>query len=404
MIGIFQDWLSLLLRWAHIVAAISWIGSSFYFMWLDSSLKRRSNMDPGIRGENWSVHGGGFYHTRKFMNAPDGMPGELHWFKWESYATWMTGFALLAAVYYWQASSYLIDRSVADLAPWQAILLSTVSLVAGWLLYDRLCRSRLRDRPELVFGLLFAAIVALSWLYLQVFSARAAFLHVGAVIATIMSANVFLVIIPNQKIVVADLKAGRVPDARFGETAKLRSTHNNYLTLPVIFMMISNHYPMTFGHPLAPLVVAGVLVLGVVVRNWFNRYEAGEIGRGLWWQWPVSGAVVAALALLTVWRPDVPRQASGAEVTAAEAVAIASVHCTTCHAANPSHDAFEEAPAGVRLETAEELRRHAPKIMAQAVLSEAMPLGNETGMTAEERARLGAWIRAGAPNSPRQPR
>jgi uncharacterized membrane protein len=391
-----QDWLSLLFRWAHIVAAIGWIGSSFYFMWLDLSLKRRAAMDPGIKGENWTVHGGGFYHTQKYMVAPEAMPDDLHWFRWESYATWMTGFALLVVTYYWQASSFLIDPAVADIRPWQAVLLSMVSLAAGWVVYDWMCDSRLRERPVLVFAILFAALVALAWGYAQVFSARAAFLHVGAVIATIMSANVFMVIIPNQRIVVADLKAGRTPDPAYGEIAKLRSTHNNYLTLPVIFLMISNHYPFTFGHPLAPLIVAGVLVLGVVVRNWFNRYEGGETGAGILWQWPVAGLLVAALALVSAWRPD--RVTVEGRVTAAEAVAIARAHCAACHAAAPAHVGFAEAPGGVVLETADDLRRHRAAVLSQAVLSGAMPLGNETGMTPGERARLGAWIEAGAPD------
>ncbi|MBK0398766.1 urate hydroxylase PuuD [Limibaculum sp. M0105] len=396
MAGLLGDWLSLLLRWAHIVAAIGWIGSSFYFMWLDASLKRRAGMDTGVKGENWTVHGGGFYHTQKYMVAPDAMPDDLHWFKWESYSTWLSGFALLAVTYYWHASSLLIDPAVADLVPWQAVLLSMISLAAGWVLYDWLCDSRLRDRPVAVFAILFAALVLMSWGFAQVFSARAAFLHVGAVIATIMSANVFLVIIPNQKIVVADLKAGRTPDPVYGQIAKLRSTHNNYLTLPVIFMMISNHYPFTYGHPYAPVIVAGVLVLGVVVRNWFNLYEGGAQGLAIRWQWPLAAALVAGLALFSAWRPD--RVALAAEVGGAEALGIAQAHCVACHAARPTAEGFTEAPAGVTLETIADLRRHAAQVRLQAILSDAMPLGNPTGMTPDERARLGAWIDAGMPD------
>ena len=232
-----DEWLSLLLRWAHIVAGIGWIGSSFYFMWLDSSLRRAEGMPAGVKGENWSVHGGGFYHIRKYAVAPESMPGDLHWFKWESYSTWLTGFALLAVVYYWGAESYLIDRSVADISQIQAIAISVVSLAVGWLVYDRLCKSDLADRPVLLFAILFAFICAAAWAWGLVFSARAAFLHVGAMTGTIMTGNVFLVIIPNQRVVVADLKAGRTPDAKYGRIAKLRSTHNNYLTLPVLFMI-----------------------------------------------------------------------------------------------------------------------------------------------------------------------
>jgi uncharacterized membrane protein len=391
-----QDWLSLLLRWAHIVAGIGWIGSSFYFMWLDSSLKRREGMGAAVKGENWTVHGGGFYHTQKYLVAPEAMPADLHWFKWESYSTWLTGFALLAVIYYWGAESFLIDRSVADLAPWQAIGLSVASLGFGWVVYDALCRSPLRADGRLVFAALFAFVCAMAVVYGQLFSARAAFLHVGALIATFMTGNVFFVIIPNQKIVVADLVAGRTPDPRYGAIAKLRSTHNNYLTLPVIFMMISNHYPMTFGHPWSVAIVAAVLLMGVVVRHWFNTWESGATGPAVWWQWPAAAALSGFLVVFGGWRPGAVEAA--APVTAAEAVALAQVHCAACHAARPTHDGFEEAPGGVMLETAEQLRAHAPRVLAQAVLTEAMPLGNETGMTAEDRARLGAWLRAGGPD------
>ena len=389
--NVVQDWLSLLLRWAHIVAGISWIGSSFYFMWLDSSLKHRAGMADGVKGENWTVHGGGFYHTQKYMVAPDQMPDDLHWFRWESYATWITGFALLSVTYYWSASAYLIDRSVADLAPWQAVAISIAGLIGGWFVYDGLCKSALRHRPAVMFGVLFVALVAATWAYGQIFSARAAFLQVGATIATFMSGNVFLVIIPNQRVVVADLKAGRVPDGRYGAIAKLRSTHNNYLTLPVLFLMISNHYPMTFGHPYAWGIVALVLVLGVVVRHWFNAHEAGRHGMAVAWQWPVAAVLALGLIAFTAWRPD---RVAVAGATEAEAMAIVQTHCVACHAGVPAHEAFEEAPGGVALETAAQVLTHAAKVRAQAVLSDAMPLGNETGMTAHERAALGAWLEA----------
>jgi len=389
-LNILQDWLNLLFRWAHIVAGISWIGSSFYFMWLDSSLKRRGGMAEGVKGENWTVHGGGFYHTQKYMVAPQSMPDDLHWFRWESYATWITGFALLSVTYYWSASSYLIDRSVADLAPWQAVAISVAGLVGGWVVYDGLCRSPLRHRPVVMFGVLFVALVVATWAYGQVFSARAAFLQVGATIATFMSGNVFLVIIPNQRIVVADLKAGRVPDGKYGEIAKLRSTHNNYLTLPVLFLMISNHYPMTFGHPHAWAIVAAVLVLGVVVRDWFNAHEAGAHGTRVVWQWPAAAILTIGLIAFSAWRPD--RVVVEGNVSDAQAVAIVQTHCSACHAAAPTHEAFDEAPGGVMLETNEQIRTHAAKVKSQAVLTNAMPLGNETGMTPEERASLGAWL------------
>jgi uncharacterized membrane protein len=396
MTAIIQDWLSLFLRWAHIIAAIGWIGSSFYFMWLDASLKRAASLPEGVTGESWSVHGGGFYHVQKYAVAPERMPADLHWFKWESYLTWLTGFALLAVTYYWSASSYLLAPG-SGLAPWQGVAVSLAALGLGWVFYDRLCRSPLRRRPALMFAVLFAGIVAASWALGQVLSARAAFLQTGAMIATLMTGNVFLVIIPNQKVVVADLKAGRTPDPRYGEIAKLRSTHNNYLTLPVIFLMISNHYPMTFGHRWSWAIVALVLALGAIVRHWFNRYEAGATGAAIRWQWPVSGALAAGMVALTAWQPAGEASAAG-RVTTAEAVAIARARCAACHAASPSWEGFEAAPGGVMLETAAQLKAHAERVLAQTVLSEAMPLGNVTEMTAEERVRLGAWIRGGMPD------
>ena len=392
MEAILQDWLSLALRWAHIVAGISWIGSSFYFMWLDSSLKRREGMSDTVKGENWTVHGGGFYHTQKYLVAPEAMPGDLHWFKWESYLTWISGFALLFVTYYWSASAYLIDRSVADIPPMQAITMSVLGLGLGWVFYDRMCRSALRHTPVLLFALLFIGLVAATWGYSQVFSARAAFIQVGATIATWMTGNVFLVIMPNQRIVVEDLKAGRVPDGKYGDIAKLRSTHNNYLTLPVLFLMISNHYPMTFGHPWNWGVVAFVLALGVVIRDWFNKHESGQHGNAVLWQWPAAAGLFIGLIAFTAWKPGGEVVVEGS-VSDAEAMAIVQTHCVACHAAAPAHEAFDEAPGGVALETAGQVRALASKVLAQAVNTKAMPLGNETGMTAEERAKLGKWLR-----------
>jgi uncharacterized membrane protein len=397
MLGIIQDWLSLFLRWAHIIAAIGWIGSSFYFMGLDASLKRSSRNAKGVTGENWSVHGGGFYHIQKYSVAPDEMPADLHWFKWESYLTWLSGFSLMIVTYYWSASSYLIDRSIADLAPWQGVAISIAGLALGWVFYDLLCKSALKVNPPLMFAVLFAVIVAAAWGFGFVFSPRATFLQVGAMIATIMTGNVFMVIIPNQRIVVADLKAGRTPDPKYGEIAKLRSTHNNYLTLPVLFMMISNHYPMTFGHEWNWGIVAFVLALGAIIRNWFNRYEAGEQGVGIQWQWPVSAALAAGLVAFSSWKPSGEAVAADPVFTA-DALAIAQIRCIACHSATPTAEGFEAAPGAVMFDTAGQLKSHAQKVLAQTVLTETMPLGNMTAMTPEERARLGAWIRAGMPD------
>ena len=388
-----QDWLSLLLRWAHIVAGIGWIGSSFYFMWLDSTLRRRENMSDAIVGENWTVHGGGFYHTVKYKNAPEAMPEDLHWFRLESYFTWLTGFALMCVTYYWSASSLLVDPGV---LPWHGIALSLLGLVGGWLFYDALCRSRLREHPAQLFGLLFLAIVGLSWAYDLVYTGRGAFLQVGAMIATLMTCNVLMVIIPNQRVVVADLKAGRIPDPEYGRIAKLRSTHNNYLTLPVIFLMISNHYPMTYSVEWNWAIVAVVLAMGAIVRNWFNRWEGGESGAGVAWQWPSAVALGSAL-FLTSAISDMDR--GGTEPVAAEAaIGILHARCSACHAAEPLDEAHTVPPGDIAFDTVDEIRLHASRILAQAVRSDAMPPANSTGMTEEERAILGTWIAAGTPD------
>ncbi|MAS44044.1 MAG: cysteine desulfurase [Rhodobacteraceae bacterium] len=393
MEAIFHDWISFAVRAAHIVAAIGWIGSSFYFMWLDYSLRHDPDLPDGVKGESWSVHGGGFYQVRKFAVAPEKMPQVLHWFKWESYSTWLTGFAMMAVTYYWGASSFLIDREVADLPVFAAISISIASLGVGWLLYDQLCKSPLKSRPAVLFAILYAAILLLCWLYGQIFSARAAWLHTGAVIATMMSGNVFLVIIPNQRKVVEALKAGEAPDARYGEIAKLRSTHNNYLTLPVVAMMISNHYPIAFGHPHNWILVGYILAIGGIIRHFFNMHDQGKHGRAVMWQWPTATLLFICMMWTSAWRPD----QGSADLDAGRAMTIVATHCTVCHAASPLHENFEEAPGGVMFDTVEQMRTHAPKMLAQAVLSNIMPLGNETGMTAEDRAVLGAWLRAGAP-------
>jgi len=391
------DWMGLLVRWLHIVTAIAWIGSSFYFMWLDNSLRDYGTLEPGAGGENWLVHGGGFYHIQKYRVAPDRMPEELHWFKWESYMTWVSGFCLMAIVYYWGAESYLIDRSVLDVSPAVAIAISVASLALGWTVYDLLCRSPLRRHGAVLFAVLFAFIVLSAYGFGLVFSGRAAFLHVGSMIATMMSANVFMVIIPNQKKVVAALAAGEAPDPALGQAAKLRSAHNNYLTLPVLFMMISNHYPVVFGHDWNWLVVALVLPLGAVVRDFFNARNARRTGNALRWQWPVAAALTIALIALTAWNPG-GEAAVEDEVLTAEALAIVQTRCAACHTANPTDEDFDKPPGGVMFDDAAMLKAHAARVLAQAVLTDAMPLGNKTGMTKEERARLGAWIKAGMPD------
>ena len=389
------DWLSLAFRWAHIVAGIGWIGASFYFMALDFSLRHRKELPEGVKGENWSVHGGGFYHIQKYMVAPEEMPKDLKWFQWESYATWLTGFALMSVVYYWQADIYLIDRSVLALTQLQAVGISLGVLVASWLVYDALCKSPLKENQTAMFAVLFVLIVSAAYGLGEIFSARAVFLHIGAMIGTIMTGNVFFVIIPNQRIVVADLKAGKTPDPRFGQIAKLRSTHNNYLTLPVLFLMISNHYPMTFGHPMNWVVIALILPIGAVVRHYFNAHDSGVHGAGLRWQWPTAVILLLILMIFVAWRPANENASieivDNQELLAEKAFAIIQQRCTVCHSATPT-DFVATAPSGVEYDTLNMVIQLAPQIHAQTIATNTMPPGNLTEMTDEERAVLGAWL------------
>jgi uncharacterized membrane protein len=387
------EWLNLLLRLAHVMAGIAWIGTSFFFIWLEASLKRREGQSADIAGETWMVHGGGFFLAEKYVVAPQRMPDELHWFKYEAYFTWLTGFLLLIVIYYLGAEAFLIDRDKLPLDPAWAVILSAGSLAAGWLIYDRMCKSSLGQKTAPLAIGLFVEIAAFTFFYHGVFSDRAAFLHVGALIGTMMAASVFFVIIPNQKIVVADLKAGRRPDPRLGQAARQRSLHNNYLTLPVIFMMISNHYPIVFGHPWSPFIALGIVVAGGLIRHYFNTANHGVLDWTAKAAIPAAIVLVVALVAVTGYRPNA---AGGAAVVFADIQPIVEKHCVRCHSAHPTHEGFPEAPKGVMFDTADEMRLHARNIEQQAVLAKIMPLGNETGMTDAERQLLGAWVEQGA--------
>jgi len=395
MTAFILEWLNILLRWAHVMFGILWIGTSFFFIWLEASLKRREGQPADIAGESWMVHGGGFWLAEKYAVAPERMPPELHWFKYEAYFTWLSGFLLLVVVYYFGAEAFLIDRDKAALDPAWAIVLSAGSLAAGWFIYDALCRSPLGAQTGPLAVAVFAEIALFTFFYHGVFSDRAAFLHVGALIGTTMAGSVFFVIIPNQKKVVADLLAGRRPDPALGKQARQRSLHNNYLTLPVIFFMVSNHYPIVFGHPWAPLIALGIVLGGGLVRHFFNSADSGRLDWTAKAALPASAVLVVALIAVTGFRPDA-REGSGA-VAFADIQPIIATHCVSCHSAAPRHPDFPEPPKGVAFDAPEDIRRHARLIEQQAVLSDMMPLGNQTGMTATERQRLGAWIRAGAP-------
>jgi uncharacterized membrane protein len=395
---ILWEWLNLGLRWLHVIAGIAWIGSSFYFVHLDSSLRRREGLPDGAGGEAWQVHGGGFYHMVKYLVAPARMPDQLTWFKWEAYTTWISGFFLLVVLYYVSASLYLVDPLAYANPEWMAIATSIALLIVGWVIYDELCKSRLGQHETTLCALGFAFLVALAWLSKELFSGRGAYMQMGTLIGTMMVANVFLIIIPNQKKVVADLIAGRVPEPKLGEQAKQRSLHNNYLTLPVLFLMISNHYPITFASRWNWVIFALVLIVGAVIRHFYNTRHKGLPSP--WWTWGVAAAGVAAIVLLSAGGPSHAERAaiaSAAPVSFADVQDIVLSRCSMCHAADPLWPGIDGPPKGVVLDTAEMIRLHGRQIYLQAVASDAMPPANVTELEPEERGILAAWYRAGAP-------
>ena len=394
MIVFVADWLNLLVRWAHLVAGIAWIGTSFYFIALDLTLRRRHGAPAGVTGEAWEVHGGGFYHVQKYAVAPPSLPDHLSWFKWEAYLTWMTGFALLVVQFYFDADAWLIDPGVMALEPWQAIGISVASLAVGWFVYDGLCRSILGRNTPALAALVYVLVVAAAWGYTEVFSGRSALIHAGALIGTLMAFNVFAVIIPSQKKVTAALLAGEAPDPRHGEIGKQRSVHNTYLTLPVLLLMVSGHYPMLSGHPHAWVLVALIIAGGGCARHLLVHVEVGTAFRTTAWTLPVVAVALAAALWLTLPAlPDPDRPPVG-EVSDAEALEITRAHCASCHSERPTNPAFPVAPKNMVLATTDDLRRYAALIDLQTVQNRVMPLGNMTGMTDEERERLGAWLAA----------
>ncbi len=394
------EWLNLTARWVHMIVGIAWIGASFYFVWLENHLDR-SNPREGLSGDLWAIHGGGIYHLEKYKLAPPKMPEELHWFKWEAYATWLSGMALLTIVFYLNADLYLVAPG-SGMEPTTAIAIGVGALVAGWFIYDFLCDSALGKQPALLGALLFVLLIAAAWGLSQVFSGRGAFIHVGAIIGTMMVGNVFRVIMPGQRALVGAIKANREPDPTLPAKALLRSRHNNYLTLPVLFIMISNHFPSTYGSASNWLILAALAVLSVLVRHYFNtRHESQKLA------WTLPAAALGMIALAFVTRPDTAattmETASGTQPAAAESVEFDVVynviqqHCTSCHSATPTSPAFSTAPGGVIMDEPSQIKQLAGRIHAQAVASNIMPLGNMTNMTQEERNLLGNWIAAGAP-------
>jgi uncharacterized membrane protein len=392
------EWMNLIVRWLHVITGIAWIGASFYFVWLDNSIRPPAPgselAKKGVSGELWAVHGGGFYNPQKYLVAPAELPKELHWFKWEAYSTWLSGIALLTIAYYFNAQAMMIDKSVADIGSLQAIGIGVGTLVVGWTVYDLLCRSPLGKR-DLWFGIVvFVLIVAAAYGLTHVLSGRAAYIHVGALIGTIMVGNVLMLIIPGQRKMVEAMSAGGTPDPIHGQKAKQRSVHNNYFTLPVLFIMISNHYAMTYRHDQAWLVLALIMAAGVFIRHFFNLRHKGRVE----WRYPAIGVALLAGVAVAIAPPRPLTVAPAADPAAefAKVKAVIDQRCVSCHSAHPTQPGFATAPAGVALDSADQIHQNAEKIYKQAVELKAMPLANLTNMTDAERVQLAAWFHAGA--------
>jgi uncharacterized membrane protein len=420
------DWISLFVRWFHVIAGVAWIGASFYFIWLDNNLRTppKWKQDKGIKGDLWAIHGGGFYEVAKYAYGPEKMPETLHWFKWEAYTTWLSGFALLIIVYYFGASAYLIDPSVNAMSPATAISLGLGLIFGGLALYEFACRSPLAKYP-LAFGIGLVAVVCIvSYLSTQWFSGRGAYIHVGALIGTIMAGNVFFNIMPNQRKMVAAVADKKDIDPNWGASAKLRSVHNNYFTLPLLFIMISNHYPMTYQHPQNWLVLIAIMATAAWIRHFFNLRHIGTTKPGIL----VSGAVaMLAIALWVSWpqaaspqtlsqnetlstsnkdqdsashangeiRKEAPDRAVGAassEISNERVTHLITTHCVGCHSRTPTDDIFKVAPLGVVLDTWEDIERFAPQVVRRTTVTKDMPFLNKTKMTDEERQEIARWF------------
>ena len=395
LLPLILDWLDLIVRWIHIIVGIAWIGTSFYFNWLDSRLDREIDNDD-IEGELWSVHSGGFYHINKLKGPPKKFPKELHWFKWEAYTTWVSGFALLIIVYYLNAESIMIDKNVSDINSLTAIVTSLTFLLGSWFVYDFLCKSKLINNTILfsIICLLLATII--SYLLTNIYGSRAAYVHVGAFLGTIMTANVFRVIIPSQKNMVDAALANNKPDLQKGISAKTRSIHNNYMTLPVLFIMVSSHFPFTYGHKYNWLILTLISIIGASVRHFFNlrnkkRYNV----------WILPTAALGMICLM--FYVSIPKITQNDQITNFnedisfyEINNIIKYRCAVCHASKPTFEGFEDPPLGIVFEKPEDIIKNVDKIKAQAIDSDIMPPGNMTGMTEDERNKINSWIEFGA--------
>ena len=402
MLLVYYEWGALLLRWTHIITGIAWIGSSFYFMHLDAAIKAIPEIPDGKGGEAWEVHGGGFYQVRKYLVAPDRLPAELMWHKWEAYSTWLSGSALLVWIYYLQSDLFLVDPAVRPLSPVAAAAIGIGGLALGLVVYEGLMRSALAKNEVALAAVGFAFVVGMAWFFQQMFSGRGALIHTGALMGTIMAGNVFLNIMPNQRKVIADLIAGRAPNPEYGKQAKTRSTHNNYLTLPVLFLMLSSHFPLTYSTPYAYVIVGLVLVAGALIRHFYNVRHAGE--GDPWWTWLAAGVCIwialwisassapggrEALGLAAF--PD-PAAVAGAPQAPKAVVDIVSGRCAMCHATTPQQPGIGMAPKGVLLDTADRVERNRDLIGLFAVRTHAMPPNNITDITPEERQTLARWV------------
>jgi uncharacterized membrane protein len=399
-----HEWAGMLLRWLHVLAGMAWIGSSFYFMHIDAMLKPAADIPAGKGGQMWEVHGGGFYQVRKWLVAPSELPPDLLWHKWEAYTTWLSGFCLLAWVYYGASELFLIDPAVADIGPVTAAAIGIGALALGWVIYDRLCKSPLGQDEVKLAAVHFAFVVLVAFLFQQVFSGRGAMIHTGALMATWMAGNVAMIIIPNQRKVIASLMQGEAPDPALGKAGKTRSTHNNYLTLPVLFLMLANHYPILWSTHWAFVIVGLILIAGAVIRVFYNLRHSGR--GNAWWCWAVAAACILLAAVISLTSSLIGRERlglaaseapgttlpAGLAVPPTEVVEIVTGRCSMCHAAEPVWAGIPIAPKGVRLDTPEHIAREASAIRVQAVLSHAMPPNNITGMEPEERRVLAAWL------------
>jgi len=388
------EWLSLIVRWLHVITGVAWIGASFYFVWLDNSLQNppQWKKDKGIKGDLWAIHGGGIYEVAKYRLQPEQMPETLHWFKWEAYTTWITGMLLLAIIYYLGADSYLIDKRVADLSQLQAIAIGIGIIVVSWIVYESLCSSPVAKNGLLISALLIVFATAIAYLLAQLFSGRGAYIHFGAVIGTLMAGNVFRVIIPGQKALVTAILEGKEPDEKWAIKAKLHSTHNTYLTLPLLFIMISNHYPMTYDHNFNWLILLAITAITALARQFFILKHKGIHKHSI--------LIISAMGTLALAIMIAPKQAApigntdniDSEQLSAQVLSIIKERCATCHAKNPTDEVFTMAPDGVVLETMDDIDQWAPQINTRSVQSHNMPFMNKTGMTQEERNTVARWL------------